>query len=196
MVSRRVYSLARFVSTFPNPKDIESSQPLRSTTTGSPPILASRPKKVRNTTRSARASRAPRDRRRSVKFASSRSLQRPVRSHRPTYEPCLTIASAELDCKVSHLALAWLAIKPTTSTVILGASKPEQIIDNLKALEVIPKLTPAILERIEGILDNKPDSAVCLAIVISTRFRCADIFKETLGSLPTPGPFPEAVRVR
>lgn len=48
----------------------------------------------------------------------------------------------ELDCKLSHLALAWLAVKPHTSTVILGASKPEQVIDNLKALEVLPKLTP------------------------------------------------------
>lgn len=84
-------------------------------------------------------------------------------------------------------------MKPTTSTVILGASKPEQIIDNLKALEVIPKLTPAILERIEGILDNKPDSAVCLSM-IPTRFRCADLFFiETLGSLPAPRPFPETV---
>ena len=30
------------------------------------------------------------------------------------------------------------------------------MVDNLKALEVIPKLTPEIMERIEGILGNKP----------------------------------------
>ncbi|THG98246.1 hypothetical protein EW026_g3905 [Hermanssonia centrifuga] len=66
------------------------------------------------------------------------------------------LAEKELGCKVSHLALAWLATKPHTSTIILGASKPEQILDNLKALDVIPKLTPAILEKIEGILGTKP----------------------------------------
>ncbi|KAF7791757.1 hypothetical protein EIP86_002781 [Pleurotus ostreatoroseus] len=71
------------------------------------------------------------------------------------------LAETELNCKVSHLALAWLASKPGTSTVILGASKPEQIVDNLKALEVIPKLTPEMLERIEAILDNKPAPMVC-----------------------------------
>ena len=51
-------------------------------------------------------------------------------------------------------------MKQSTSTVILGASKPEQIIDNIKALDVIPKLTPAILEKIEAILDNKPSPVV------------------------------------
>jgi aryl-alcohol dehydrogenase-like predicted oxidoreductase len=44
--------------------------------------------------------------------------------------------NAELGCKVHHLALAWVAQQPQTSTVILGASRPEQVIDNLKALEV------------------------------------------------------------
>jgi aryl-alcohol dehydrogenase-like predicted oxidoreductase len=58
------------------------------------------------------------------------------------------------------LALAWVAKNPNTSTVILGASKPEQVLDNLKALEVIPKLTDDIMEKIELILDNKPKPVV------------------------------------
>lgn len=57
---------------------------------------------------------------------------------------------------MTHLALAWVARNPNTSTVILGASKPEQVLDNLKALDVIPKLTPEVLEKIESILENKP----------------------------------------
>ncbi|TBU29779.1 voltage-gated potassium channel beta-2 subunit [Dichomitus squalens] len=65
-------------------------------------------------------------------------------------------AEKELGCGVQHLALAWLAVNPNTSTVILGASKPEQIVDNLKALDVIPKLTSEVLEKIEHILENKP----------------------------------------
>lgn len=68
---------------------------------------------------------------------------------------------------MSHLALAWIARNPNTSTVILGASKPEQIVDNLKALEVIPKLTPAIVEKVEGILGNKPAPTVRVYGVIA-----------------------------
>ena len=72
--------------------------------------------------------------------------------------------SVDLGCSVSQLALAWLAVKPVTSTVILGASKPEQILDNLKALSVVPKLTSTVLERIEKILDNKPVPRVSVAV--------------------------------
>lgn len=66
----------------------------------------------------------------------------------------------ELGCTVTHLALAWIAVKQHTSTVILGASRPEQIIDNLKALDVIPKLTPSVLEKIEEIIKTKPAPVV------------------------------------
>jgi len=65
-------------------------------------------------------------------------------------------AEKELGCTVAQLALAWVAVNPNTSTVILGASKPEQVLENLKALDVIPKLTPEVLEKIEKILNNKP----------------------------------------
>jgi aryl-alcohol dehydrogenase-like predicted oxidoreductase len=67
----------------------------------------------------------------------------------------------ELGTTVTALALAWIAKNPNTSTVILGASKPEQVLENLKALEVIPKLTPEVMEKIEKILDNKPEDEVC-----------------------------------
>ncbi|KIK63655.1 hypothetical protein GYMLUDRAFT_162247 [Collybiopsis luxurians FD-317 M1] len=66
------------------------------------------------------------------------------------------IAEQELNTTVSALALAWVARHPDTSTVILGASKPEQIVENLKAIEIVPKLTDELLERIDVILDNKP----------------------------------------
>ena len=61
---------------------------------------------------------------------------------------------------MSALALAWVAKNPNTSTVILGASSPEQVTQNLKALEVIPKLTPEVLEKIEKILGNAPEAPV------------------------------------
>ncbi|CAE6417746.1 unnamed protein product [Rhizoctonia solani] len=65
-------------------------------------------------------------------------------------------AENELGCSVANLALAWAASHPHASTVILGATKPEQIIDNLKALEVIKKITPEVREKINKILDNDP----------------------------------------
>ena len=61
---------------------------------------------------------------------------------------------------MAQLALAWVAKFPTTSTVILGATKPEQVLDNLKALDVIPKLTPEVLDKIDEILGNKPKPEV------------------------------------
>jgi len=42
------------------------------------------------------------------------------------------------------------------STVILGATKVSQIEDNCKALKLLPKLTPEVMEKIEDVLANKP----------------------------------------
>jgi len=67
-------------------------------------------------------------------------------------------AEQELQTTVTALALAWVAKNPNTSTVILGASRPEQITENLKALEVLPKLTPEVLEKIEKIIGSAPES--------------------------------------
>ncbi len=38
----------------------------------------------------------------------------------------------------------------------MGASRVEQLEDNLQALELLPKLTPEVMETIEGILGNRP----------------------------------------
>jgi len=56
----------------------------------------------------------------------------------------------------AQLALAWAAKNPNVSTVILGATKPEQVHDNCKALKLMEKLTPEVMEEIENILQNKP----------------------------------------
>jgi len=58
------------------------------------------------------------------------------------------------------LALAWVAKNPNTSTVILGASKPSHVTENLKALEVLLKLTDEVMKKIEEILENKPEGLV------------------------------------
>jgi aryl-alcohol dehydrogenase-like predicted oxidoreductase len=42
------------------------------------------------------------------------------------------------------------------TTAILGATKKEQLLENLKALEVLPKLTPEVMQRIDDIMKTKP----------------------------------------
>ena len=59
--------------------------------------------------------------------------------------------ASELDCTLSQLSLAWCLKNPYVSTVITGASRVEQVHENMKATEVAPKLTPEILERIDTI---------------------------------------------
>lgn len=62
----------------------------------------------------------------------------------------------DLGCTMSQLALAWCLKNPHVSTVITGASRPEQVEENMKALDVVPALTPEVMDRIEKILDNNP----------------------------------------
>ncbi|KAI8819084.1 NADP-dependent oxidoreductase domain-containing protein [Fimicolochytrium jonesii] len=64
----------------------------------------------------------------------------------------------KLDCTLAQLALAWCLANKNVSTVITGASRAEQVKENVKALAVLPKLTPEVLAEIEKILDNKPES--------------------------------------
>ena len=56
----------------------------------------------------------------------------------------------ELGCSLAQLALAWCTKNPNVSTVITGASRPSQVVENFGAVEVIPALTPDVLERIDA----------------------------------------------
>jgi aryl-alcohol dehydrogenase-like predicted oxidoreductase len=58
---------------------------------------------------------------------------------------------------MAQLALAWCLKNPNVSTVITGASRASQVVENMKALECAEKLSPAVLERIEVVLSNKPE---------------------------------------
>jgi voltage-dependent potassium channel beta subunit len=70
----------------------------------------------------------------------------------------LTRFAAELDVPVATLSIAWCISNPNVTTAILGATKKEQLLENLKAIEVLPKLTPDVLQRIEDIMQSKPKS--------------------------------------
>jgi len=63
----------------------------------------------------------------------------------------------DLGATTAQLAIAWVAKNPHVSTVITGASSVKQLKDNLKAAEIVPKLTPEVLARIDEI--TKPLAA-------------------------------------
>lgn len=63
----------------------------------------------------------------------------------------------ELGCTLSQLSLAWVLENPNVSTVITGASRVEQLHENLKAAEVAPKLTPEVMKRIDNALGIKKE---------------------------------------
>ena len=64
--------------------------------------------------------------------------------------------SKKLDVSTAALSIAWCIKNPNVSTAILGATKKQQLTENLKSLEVLPLLTPEVMEKIEGIMKNKP----------------------------------------
>lgn len=69
----------------------------------------------------------------------------------------LTPIARELGAPLSQLALAWCLKNPNVSTVITGASKVQQLEENLVALDVANHLTEDVLAQIEAVLENKPE---------------------------------------
>lgn len=65
----------------------------------------------------------------------------------------LSIVAKELNCTLSQLAIAWCLHNPHVSSVIIGATKLEQLTENLDAVAVKTKLTPDILQHINQIVE-------------------------------------------
>jgi voltage-dependent potassium channel beta subunit len=63
----------------------------------------------------------------------------------------LEAIAKELGCSPAQLAIAWCARNPHVSTVITGASRVSQEEENLRAAELIPKLTPDLMQRIDAL---------------------------------------------
>lgn len=68
----------------------------------------------------------------------------------------LTEFAKGLGVPVATLSIAWTIKNPNVTTTILGATKREQLLENLKALDVLPKLTPEVMHRIDDIMQTKP----------------------------------------
>ncbi len=69
----------------------------------------------------------------------------------------LEFVAKELGCSLAQLAIAWCAKNPHVSSVITGASRVEQVKENLKALDVVPRLTAPVMEQIEKIVAGNCD---------------------------------------
>lgn len=64
--------------------------------------------------------------------------------------------AAELGTSMAKLAIAWCLKNPNVSTVITGASRVDQVRENIQAVEVMDLLTADVMDHIEEILDNEP----------------------------------------
>jgi len=56
----------------------------------------------------------------------------------------------ELGCSIAQLALAWCAANPNVSTVITGASRPAQVVENFEAVAIIDRLDEELMARIDA----------------------------------------------
>jgi len=64
----------------------------------------------------------------------------------------LAAVASDLGCSLAQLSIAWCVKNPHVSSVITGASRVEQVHENLSALEVVPLLTDEVMERIHLIV--------------------------------------------
>ena len=67
----------------------------------------------------------------------------------------LTEIAESMDISMTHLALAWILRRPEISAVLIGATRPQHVEENVKASDVM--LSSATIEEIEAILDNAPE---------------------------------------
>lgn len=68
----------------------------------------------------------------------------------------LQLLTNELGCSLPALSIAWCIKNPNVTTAILGATKKEQLIDNLTALKAVELLSAEVISKIEAIMQNKP----------------------------------------
>ena len=68
----------------------------------------------------------------------------------------LNALAQELDVSLTNLSIAWCLKNPNVSSVILGATKTDQLEENLKSLDVLPLLTEEVMAYIDDVMKNKP----------------------------------------
>lgn len=68
----------------------------------------------------------------------------------------LVKVAEKLDTTLATLSIAWCIHNPNVTTAILGATKEMQLMENLEALQVYPKLTTEIMNEIDAIMGTRP----------------------------------------
>jgi voltage-dependent potassium channel beta subunit len=93
-----------------------------------------------------------------LKSIFNRYFNENTKEHTLTALRGLAEISRDLGCSQAQLALGWVLKSNDVSTAIFGATRVEQVDDNIGALQVVKSLTPEILQRIEDLLGNKPET--------------------------------------
>lgn len=68
----------------------------------------------------------------------------------------LGAVAKDLGTSLATLSIAWCIRNPNVTSAILGATKEEQLLENLEALDVVPKLTDEVMERIDAVMGTRP----------------------------------------
>jgi len=68
----------------------------------------------------------------------------------------LATVADDLSITMAQLSIAWCLKNPHVSTVILGATQKNQLVDNLGSMAALEKLTPEVMAKIEKIVATKP----------------------------------------
>lgn len=69
----------------------------------------------------------------------------------------LETVAKDLGTSLATLSIAWCIKNPNVTSAILGATKEAQLLENLEALDVLPKLTTEVMDRIDTVMGTKPD---------------------------------------
>jgi voltage-dependent potassium channel beta subunit len=69
----------------------------------------------------------------------------------------LETVAKDLGTTLATLSIAWCIKNPNVTSAILGATKEAQLLENLQALDVLPKLTTEVMERIDTVMGTKPN---------------------------------------
>uniref|UniRef100_A0A3Q0SPX8 Potassium voltage-gated channel subfamily A regulatory beta subunit 2 n=1 Tax=Amphilophus citrinellus TaxID=61819 RepID=A0A3Q0SPX8_AMPCI len=68
----------------------------------------------------------------------------------------LQAVAERIDCTLPQLAIAWCLRNEGVNSVLLGASRTDQLLENIRAIQVLPKLSLSIVSEVDCILGNKP----------------------------------------
>ena len=77
--------------------------------------------------------------------------------HRQRFEQEYARLYGDIGVSLAQMSLAWCLKNPNVSTVITGASRESQVKSNMEAIDVVPKLTGEVMERIAAIVENVPE---------------------------------------